>query len=81
VSDNHKEKMMSDFKKDDVITVAKAMVNDFGKWECAGLSFSDFDGWECNFCYAGKVEEINDIKHDLDCPVLVAQDILTNHKE
>jgi len=72
---------MSDFNKEDVITIAKALVNGFVEWDCAGSAFSDFDGYECGFCDADKVENCNDIKHDLDCPVLVAQDILTNHKE
>lgn len=72
---------MSEFNKDDVITVAKAMVNGFVEWDCDGSAFWDCAGYKCNFCDADKAENSNDIKHELDCPVLVAQDILTNHKE
>lgn len=71
---------MSNFDKEDVLTVAKAMANMWFNWEYASSSYSDFDGYTCNFCDADKQEDIKGFKHELCCPTLVANDLLTGHK-
>ena len=63
--------------KDDVVAVCESIVTDWYKYdECS-------NGWHyvsCRHCCAS-IKEINgtyeDLKHDLDCPYLIAQDILT----
>jgi len=61
---------------DDVITVAKALVSD-------PLRYMDGDYtpyYFCIYCDAelkGYSATEKDFKHDPDCPVLVAQDLLT----
>jgi len=34
-------------------------------------------GYCCNFCNGSSWKSYNDVSHDLNCPVLVAKDILT----
>ncbi len=69
------------FKEDDVVIVAKAVVEE-------QLKFIDSDnymyGYWCNFCGAGDKngeslgeEEPERIVHELNCPILVAKDLLT----
>ena len=63
---------MCEFSKSDVITMAKALSED-----CIEFSGSGNDEYFlCNFCYGRSINK-NDIKHYKDCPVLIAQDILT----
>lgn len=70
---------MSEFNpsKEDVITLAKAVVNDHPVYQA--YHNCRYEGYICHFCGT----ELNDIKsrelreHEIDCPVLVAQDILT----
>ena len=67
------------FKKEDVLILANAIIDDFAVSDWAGDSFGDFNGYICEYCYCEKSEEAKDLKHDLDCPVLVAQDVLTRN--
>jgi len=72
---------MSDFKKEDVIMIAGAMIHNCIMWDDA---MYPYDGYICNWCDDGlkpRSQKKENFKHSLDCPVLVAQDILTNHKE
>ena len=65
---------MTDFNKEDVIKVAKALVK-------CGIRFYNGDyGISrsiCNFCESNSVNGIANIDHKEDCPVLIAQDLLT----
>jgi len=71
--------MLCNFSKDDVLILAKAVIED-------PLVYSSGDYvsyFYCQYCNAelhGHQCHANDFKHDLNCPVLVAQDILTGQK-
>jgi len=66
---------MCDFNKDDVLILAKTILED-----CVYFYDScDYRGqYECKYCNS-KSYELNDFKHELDCPALVAQDIMTGN--
>ena len=63
------------FKKEDVLIVAKALEEDAVMYQDGG----DYgmDGYECEYCRGEKTVAREDFKHETDCPVLVAQDLLT----
>jgi len=67
---------MCNFLKEDVSKIAKAIVFE-------PLTYMDGDYtpyYFCHFCESelkGYTVNPEDFKHDVDCPVLVAQDILT----
>lgn len=64
-----------DFKKEDVIILAKAVsvdsvyLQDGGQWES--------DGYKCHHCFGERTETEEEFKHEIKCPVLVANDLLT----
>ena len=65
------------FKEEDVIKVAKAMVESHREFV---NDHNNGDYSECIHCYAETCREPKGnapITHALDCPVLVAQDLLT----
>jgi len=69
-------KIICEFNKEDVLIVAKAVTEN-------PLRYVDKDldsYWYCEFCNS-KLEEYfgnpDDFIHDINCPVLIAQDILT----
>lgn len=67
-----------DFNTNDVITVAKTLIEDSVLWDNGSEnSMNARDGYYCEYCNASEIQYIKDFKHDLDCPVLVAQDLLT----
>lgn len=68
------------FKKEDVIAVAEALVNPD--------TYADYDGGDygsqryvCMYCDGSSRIDTShlDITHDLDCPVLIARDLLTKN--
>ena len=67
---------MCEFNKQDVLIIAKAILDD-------PVEYFDSDHrcyYFCNYCEAeldGIYHTIDDFKHDLDCPCLIAQDLLT----
>jgi len=67
---------MCNFNKQDVITIAKALMED-------PLNYMDSDFipfYYCKYCDAelyGYAASEKDFMHKLNCPVLIAQDILT----
>ena len=67
------------FNHNDVITVAKAVVEESIESEYQG----DYGNYEylykCCFCQ-GSSPELKLFKHDLNCPVLIAQDLLTGNQ-
>ena len=63
------------FKKEDVLLVAKVLVEDAVMYRDGGDY--EMDGYECEHCCGEKTVAIEDFKHETDCPVLVAQDLLT----
>ena len=70
---------MSGFKREDVLTIAQAMVDNSVYWEPDPNSY---DAYTCTQCDASKPDYVEaPIKHDKDCPVLIAQDILTRSDE
>ena len=74
---------MKSFSEEDVLTVARAVIE---KSVIKNVEPDDDDifWFTCNYCSAvlrrweGDKE---DFKHELDCPVLVAQDLLTGYKK
>ncbi len=67
---------MTDFNKDDVITLAKAVVADPLGFMCGDYT----PYYYCVYCDAelkGYNTDIKNFKHELKCPVLIAQNILT----
>ena len=67
---------MCNFNKDDVIKIARAILD-------SPVLYLDSDRnphYYCSYCDAELItygHTIKDFKHDLNCPVLVAMDILT----
>lgn len=67
---------MCEFNKDDVLTLAKAIIED-------PIEYMDGDYipyYFCDYCDAelrGYGILLRQFKHELNCPVLIAQDILT----
>lgn len=67
------------FSRDDVIKVARALLEDHTYFDTGDYSK---DQYCCNYC-SGKTKEwsryteIENLKHDLDCPILIARDLLT----
>jgi len=59
--------------------VCRALVEDHASFDTGDYSY---DQYECEYC-GGRTgewaayEEIETIKHEMDCPVLVARDLLT----
>jgi len=70
---------MCDFKKEDVLILAKAILE-----EPLEYVDGDFESYYyCVYCAVklkGYFVNMKDFKHDLNCPVLVAKDILTGTK-
>jgi len=72
---------MSEFNKDDVIKVATALIEDHTWFDTGDYSK---DVYHCEHC-TGRTddwsswEEVENIVHDYDCPVLAARDILTRN--
>jgi hypothetical protein len=67
---------MIEFNKKDVIIVAKAILEDPLRF----MSGDFISYYFCNYCNAelhGYNAYEKNFKHDLDCPVLIAQDLLT----
>lgn len=66
------------FLKEDVLKMAKAIM-----LEPLTYMDGDYTPWFfCEYCDAelrGCHVDAKDFKHDVDCPVLVAQDILTGY--
>ena len=69
---------MCNFLKEDVLKLAETIV------DCpVEYQDGDYGSYYCNYCEAEldcKVGGIKDFKHNLNCPVLIAQDILTRSK-
>ena len=66
---------MCEFSRSDVITIAKALSED-----CITFSRESYDEYFlCSFCYSSSINKC-DIKHEKDCPVIIAQNILTKNE-
>lgn len=65
------DKRRAEFDKEDIKKVAEAMVGDCITYD--GYS----DDYSCDFCSGHRVYQQEKFVHQLDCPVLVAQDLLT----
>ena len=72
---------MSEFNRDDVIAVAKAVLDCHMSWnEGYTNSMNAHDGYVCAHCGDGQKPETQkeeDFVHGIDCAVLVARDLLT----
>lgn len=71
---------MCEFSRDDVLAVAKAVIED--PYEYYSGDYPD-EIW-CRYCEAEVIGyncKADEIIHSSNCPVLIAQDILTNNKE
>lgn len=66
---------MCDFSKEDVLKMARAICDD--PLECMSGGYTPF--FFCNFCASEHSGDEKNFKHDLNCPVLIAQDILTRN--
>ena len=67
---------MCDFAEKDVLIIAKTIIEN-------EMDYYDGDRgatWSCNYCYGRSTKTLEDFKHDLGCPSLVARDILTGHE-
>ena len=69
---------MCEFRKEDVLCLARAILEN-----PVCYSSGDYETtWYCEYCEAelcGYQYTAEDFKHELSCPVLVAQDILTGY--
>ena len=64
------------FNKEDVVKVAKALLEFGVHSESYGDSYP-YDAYECDCCDAHWTPLKEDFRHNVDCPILVAQDLLT----
>jgi hypothetical protein len=72
---------MSDFSKHDVLRVAEALLDDAVGWDDGDLGCRNpRDGYGCQHCSASYYQKREELAHDLDCVVLVAQDLMTRSK-
>lgn len=58
-------------KRDDLEAVCNALIED-------AIEYTDGDyecGYSCNYCESLIELDLEDFRHELNCPVLVAQDI------
>ena len=63
------------FKEEDVIILAKVVMEDAVCFQDGGDCRQD--GYECYQCRGEQTDTREEFKHEIDCPVLVAQDVLT----
>lgn len=63
---------MTDFNKEDVIKVARALIKSSVGWHPHGVNNI---GYGCCLCNEIK-NKIEDVDHKKDCPVLISQDLL-----
>ena len=63
-----------EFKKEDVIILAKAVYEDAVCFHDGG-DYADY--YCCLFCCGDSTDAKEEFKHEIDCPVLVASDVLT----
>jgi hypothetical protein len=61
----------------DAIELAKRVVDKHSSYRDEP-DYPDLTGYECVFCENGYFDEQEQIKQDLDCPVLIGQDLITN---
>lgn len=66
------------FATEDVLKVAKTLIDDAVYWDNdENYSMNSYPGYCCSYCSMKRIEKYDDIKHDLDCPVLIAIDLTT----
>ena len=65
-----------EFNKDDVLVVAKAMMESHSDFNSDDYSNDYYNCLHCNGVSPDWATNDSQIKHDLNCPVLIAQDIL-----
>ena len=66
-----------EFNTEDVVKVAKALL-DFGvNYEDYGDN-APYYGFECQCCDGDATQVKEEFEHKLDCPILIAKDLLTN---
>ncbi len=65
------------FDKNDVLIIAKAVAKDYSDFNSGDYSNDYYNCLHCNGVSPGWATSEKQIKHDLDCPVLVAWDVLT----
>ena len=58
----------------DAKILAEAVMDEWKEFDDSDYSPK---GYFCSFCYCSSWEGYDKIVHDLDCPVLVAKDVLT----
>ena len=71
---------MCEFEKSDVIIIAKAVMEDPLEY----ISNDHYEELYCTFCDAILrciCPQREDFVHEINCPVNIAQDILTNNEE
>jgi hypothetical protein len=63
--------------KEDAIILAKAVIEEWQDYDDGDYSpVGNF----CKYCYQSSWQGYDKIKHDLDCPVLVAKDVLVGEE-
>ncbi len=67
---------MADFNKKDVIKIAKGMLESHTIYI---LDHNNGDYIECIHCWGDHRDDASKIEHGLDCPVLIARDVLTRN--
>ena len=66
--------MNIEFSKKDVKTVAKSLVDN--SIHCVNYTEDRFTYYQCIYCHEEDFIEEH-LKHDMNCPVLIARDLLT----
>jgi hypothetical protein len=71
---------MCDFNKEDVLILAKAILEDQIEYIENNYCLGPIPEYFCNYC-SDEALHLKDLRHELNCPVLVAQDVLMGHKK
>jgi hypothetical protein len=62
--------------ENDAITLAKAVVDLHSRYN-DDANHLDLNGHECFYCQTGYFKTQDKIVHEIDCPVLIAKDLIT----
>jgi len=69
---------MTDYSDDDVRAVARALFDNAVYWDNGSTGCRNpGDGYACMYCGVDEFGSREALKHSIECPALIAQDLLT----